>query len=94
MRTRTRTRIVETIAAAALVAAFVTPFAMAKPTKGKRIQVPASLKRLQEPGSTGYLPPTIRYREPGSTGYLPPMIRYREPGSTGYLPPTINFREP
>jgi hypothetical protein len=69
----------ETIAAAALVAAVVTPLAVAGPKAGKRIQVPASLTRMQEPGSTGYVPPTITYREPGSTGYLQPTIMYREP---------------
>ena len=71
MRTRTRTRIVETFAAAALVAAFVTPLAAASPTRGQRIEVPKSLQGFQEPGSTGYVPPTISYQEPGSTGYLP-----------------------
>jgi hypothetical protein len=75
MRRRTRTRIVETLAAAALVAALVTPLAAASPTGGKRIEVPKSLRGLQEPGSTGYVPPTISYREPGSTGYLPPTTR-------------------
>ncbi len=79
MHTRTRTRIVGTIAAAVAVAATVVPLATASPTAGKRIQIPARLVHFQEPGSTGYLPPTIGYREPGSTGYLPPTIRYREP---------------
>ena len=68
----TRTRIVMTIAAAVLVAAFATPLAAASPTGAKRIDVPKSLMRLQEPGSTGYVPPTISYQEPGSTGYLAP----------------------
>jgi hypothetical protein len=70
---------VETIAAAACVAAFVTPLAAATPTHAKRIQVPKSLRRIQEPGSTGYVAPTIDYREPGSTGYLAPTISWREP---------------
>ena len=79
MRTPNRTRIAQTITAGALVAAFVTPLATASPTRGKRIEVPKSLKKIQEPGSTGYLPPNISYQEPGSTGYLPPTITYREP---------------
>jgi hypothetical protein len=79
MSKRTHTRIVETIAAAAVIAAVVTPLATAGPTSGKRIQIPPRLTKLQEPGSTGYVPPTITYREPGSTGYVPPTITYREP---------------
>jgi hypothetical protein len=63
MRTRTRTRIVETIAATVVVAAVVAPLAAASPG-AKRIQIRARLVHFQEPGSTGYLPPTISYREP------------------------------
>lgn len=86
MSSANRTRVVETIVAAVAIAAVVTPLAAASPTTGKRIQIPPSLARFQEPGSTGYVQPTIAYREPGSTGYVPPTITYREPGSTGYLP--------
>jgi hypothetical protein len=86
MSTPTHTGIVKTIAAATVIAVAVAPWAAASPTKGKRIQIPPSLARLHEPGSTGYVQPTIYYREPGSTGYLPPAISYREPGSTGYVP--------
>jgi hypothetical protein len=69
--TRTRTRIVETVAAAAVLAAVVTPLAAASPTSGNRIEIPARLVHFQEPGSTGYVAPTISYQEPGSTGYVP-----------------------
>jgi len=79
MRTPTRTRIVETIAAAVVIAATVVPLAAASPTGAKRVQIPARLAHFQEPGSTGYLLPAITYREPGSTGYVPPTISYQEP---------------
>jgi hypothetical protein len=79
MRTPTRTRIVEAIAAAVVIAATVVPLAAASPTGAKHVQIPARLVHSQEPGSTGYLPPSIGYREPGSTGYVPPTVGYMEP---------------
>jgi len=79
MRTGTRNRIVETIAAAVVVAATVVPLAAASPTGAKHVEIPARLVHFQEPGSTGYLPSSIGYREPGSTGYVPPTVSYREP---------------
>ena len=79
MHTRTRTRILETIAAAVVIAATVVPLAAASPTGAKHVQIPARLVHFQEPGSTGYVPSSISYQEPGSTGYVPPTVRYREP---------------
>jgi hypothetical protein len=71
MTARTRTRIARTIGVAAVIAATVTPLAMASSTSGKRIQKPAQVVQYQEPGSTGYVPAGISYQEPGSTGYVP-----------------------
>ena len=74
MNTLTHTRIIKAVATTTAIAAIVTPLATASPKRGKRIQIPPRLAKIQEPGSTGYVPFTITYREPGSTGYVPSTL--------------------
>jgi hypothetical protein len=89
------------IAAVAVAAAALVPYASADSSKG--IQIPANLANFREPGSTGYVPKTTQIvipawlenlQEPGSTGYVPTthvvipasLRNFREPGSTGFVP--------
>ena len=85
-----------------MAAGATASYASAGDSKGKRIQIPANLANLREPGSTGYVPKTAlvtipaalqNLREPGSTGYVPTHVtipawleNFQEPGSTGYVP--------
>jgi hypothetical protein len=91
---------IATIAAVAVAAAATASYASAGDSKGQRIEIPANLAHLQEPGSTGYVPTQVtvpawleNLQEPGSTGYVPTQIsipanlaNFREPGSMGWDP--------
>jgi len=101
MSVRLYTRIA-TIAAVAVAVGATASYASAGDSKGKRIEIPANLANLREPGSTGYVPKTAlvmipaalqNLREPGSTGYIPRQVtipaslrNFQEPGSTGFVP--------
>jgi hypothetical protein len=58
MSTRIHTKIAATIAAALVIPAVVAPRTSAGPSKATQMTIPPSLARLQEPGSTGYVPKT------------------------------------
>jgi hypothetical protein len=84
MSTRIHTKIAKTIAATLVIEAVVAPgTSAAGPSKGTRITIPQSLARLQEPGSTGYVPKTTQVTIPSRLANL------HEPGSTGYVPKTM-----
>ncbi len=55
MSVRLYTRIA-TIAAVAVAVGATASYASAGDSKGKRIEIPANLANLREPGSTGYVP--------------------------------------
>ena len=100
MSVRLYTRIA-TIAAVAVAVGATASYASAGDSKGKRIEIPANLANLREPGSTGYVPTQVtipawleNFQEPGSTGYVPTthivipasLRNFQEPGSTGFVP--------
>ena len=60
-------------------------YASAGDSKGKRIEIPANLANLREPGSTGYVPKTTLVTIPAGLQNL------REPGSTGYVPTQVTI---
>ena len=83
MSTRIHTKVITAIAAAAMVAAVVAPCASADTAKGTQIQIPPALSHLQEPGSTGWVPPT--------RVVIPPALSHlQEPGSTGWVPQGVS----
>ncbi len=67
MSVRLYTRIA-TIAAVAVAVGATASYASAGDSKGKRIEIPANLANLREPGSTGYVPKTRRSRFRGARG--------------------------
>ena len=80
--TRLLIKITKTIIPIVALATAVSPSAHASPTKGAQVKIPASLAKLQEPGSTGYVPTTTRVTIPAA------LTKLREPGSTGYVATT------
>ena len=58
MSVRLYTRIA-TIAAVAVAVGATASYASAGDSKGKRIEIPANLANLREPGSTGYVPTQV-----------------------------------
>ena len=82
MSVRLYTRIA-TIAAVAVAVGATASYASAGDSKGKRIEIPANLANLREPGSTGYVPKTTQVmipaaaREPPASRARPAMSRRR-----------------
>ena len=79
MNARIHTKVIRAIAAAAMIAAAVAPYAAADSAKGTRIQIPPNLTHLRERGSTGYLPQVRHVVIP------PALSQFQEPGSTGWV---------
>ncbi len=86
--TRLLLKITQTIIPVVALATAVPCGAAAALTKGAQVKVPASLAKLQEPGSTGYVPNTTRVTTPAV------LTKLREPGSTGYVPSTTRVTIP
>jgi hypothetical protein len=75
MSTRIHTKIAKTIAATLVIAAVVAPgTSAAGPSKGTRVTIPQSPARLQEPGSTGYLPKTTQVTITGTAPQMRALI--------------------
>jgi hypothetical protein len=75
MSTRIHTKIAKTIAATLVIAAVVAPgTSAARPSKGTQITIPQSLARLQEPGSTGYVPKTTQVTTTGTAPQMRALI--------------------
>jgi hypothetical protein len=84
VNTRIHSKLTTAIAAAAMIAAAVVPWASADSAKGTRVQIPPSLANFREPGSTGWLPQVKHVVIP------PRLAHFREPGSTGWVPQGVS----